>query len=44
MNIYNVFYILLLKLVLKGVLLALKTEIKLVNLNAKYKVEELLNC
>jgi hypothetical protein len=43
MNIHLVFYISLLKLVLLGVLLALVTEIELVNLNTKYKVEEILD-
>jgi hypothetical protein len=43
MNIYPVFYISLLELVLLGVLLVPVTEIELVNLNAEYKVEEILN-
>jgi hypothetical protein len=43
MNIHPVFYILLLELVLPGVLLVLVTEIELVNPNAKYKVEEILD-
>jgi hypothetical protein len=43
MNIYPVFYILLLELVLPGVLLAPVTKIEPVNLNAKYKVEEILD-
>jgi hypothetical protein len=43
MNIYPVFYISLLELVLLGVLLALVTEIEPVNPNIKYKIEEILN-
>jgi hypothetical protein len=43
MNIYLVFYISLLELILLGVLLALVTEIELVNPNTKYKVEEILD-
>jgi hypothetical protein len=42
-NIYPVFYISLLELVLLGVLLALVTEIEPVNPNIKYKIEEILN-
>jgi hypothetical protein len=42
-NIYPVFYISLLELILLGVLLVPITEIELVNLNAKYKVEEILD-
>jgi hypothetical protein len=42
-NIYLVFYIFLLELVLPGVLLVPVTKIKLVNPNAKYKVEEILD-
>jgi hypothetical protein len=42
-NIYLVFYISLLELVLLGVLLAPVIEIELVNPNAKYKIEEILN-
>jgi hypothetical protein len=42
-NIYPVFYISLLKLVLLGVLLVLVTEIKLVNPNIKYKIKEILD-
>jgi hypothetical protein len=42
-NIYLVFYISLLKLVLLGALLAPVTEIELVNLNTKYKIREILN-
>jgi hypothetical protein len=43
MNIYLVFYISLLELVLLGVLPALVTEIELVNPNAKYKIEKILD-
>jgi hypothetical protein len=43
MNIYPVFYISLLELVLPGVLLALITEIELVNPNIEYEVEEILD-
>jgi hypothetical protein len=43
MNIYLVFYIYLLELVLLGVLLAPITEIELVNLNTEYKIEEILD-
>jgi hypothetical protein len=42
-NIYPVFHISLLELVLPGVLLALITEIELVNPNAEYEVEEILD-
>jgi hypothetical protein len=42
-NIYPVFYISFLKLVLLGVLLAPVTEIELVNPNIKYKIEEILD-
>jgi hypothetical protein len=42
-NIYLVFYISLLELVLLGVLLVLVTEIELVNLNAEYKIKEILD-
>jgi hypothetical protein len=42
-NIYLVFYISLLELVLLGVLLVLVTEIELVNFNAEYKIEEILD-
>jgi hypothetical protein len=42
-NIYPVFYISLLELILSGVLLAPVTEIELVNLNAEYKIEEVLD-
>jgi hypothetical protein len=42
-NIHPVFHISLLELVLSGVLLVPVTEIELVNLNAKYKVEEILD-
>jgi hypothetical protein len=43
MNIYPVFHISLLELVLLGVLLVLVTKIELVNPNAEYKVEEVLD-
>jgi hypothetical protein len=42
-NIYPVFHISLLELVLLGVLLAPVTEIELVNPNAEYKIEEILD-
>jgi hypothetical protein len=42
-NIYPVFHILLLELILPGVLPAPVTEIELVNPNAEYKVEEILD-
>jgi hypothetical protein len=42
-NIYPVFYISLLELVLLGVLLVLVIEIELVNPNTKYKIEEILD-
>jgi hypothetical protein len=43
MNIYLVFHILFLELVLLGVLLVPITEIKLVNPNIEYKIEEILD-
>jgi hypothetical protein len=43
MNIYPVFYILLLEPVLLGILPALVTEIELVNPNAEYEIEEILD-
>jgi hypothetical protein len=43
MNIYLVFHISLLELVLLGVLPAPVTEIELVNPNTEYKVEEILD-
>jgi hypothetical protein len=43
MNIYLVFHISLLELVLLGVLLVFVTEIELVNPNAEYKIEEILD-
>jgi hypothetical protein len=43
MNIYLVFYILLLELILLGILLAPVTEIELVNPNIEYKIEEILD-
>jgi hypothetical protein len=42
-NIYPVFHISLLELVLLGVLLVLVIEIKLINLNIKYKIEKILD-
>jgi hypothetical protein len=42
-NIYPVFHISLLELILPGVLPAPVTEIELVNPNAKYEVEEILD-
>ena len=42
-NIYPVFYVSLLELVLLGVLLALIIEIQPVNLNAEYEVETILD-
>jgi hypothetical protein len=42
-NIYPVFYISLLELVLLGVLPASITEIELVNPNAKYKIKKILD-
>jgi hypothetical protein len=42
-NIYLVFYISLLELVLPGVLLAPVTEIEPVNPNTEYKIEEILD-
>jgi hypothetical protein len=42
-NIYLVFYISLLELVLSGALLAPVTEIELINPNTKYKIEEILD-
>jgi hypothetical protein len=42
-NIYPVFYISLLKLVLLGVLPAFVVKIELVNPNAEYKIEEILD-
>jgi hypothetical protein len=42
-NIYPVFYISLLELVLLGVLPVLITEIELVNPNIKYEIEEILD-
>jgi hypothetical protein len=43
MNIYPVFHILLLELVLLGVLPVLVTEIEPVNPNIEYEVEEILD-
>jgi hypothetical protein len=42
-NIYPVFYISLFELILSGVLLAPVIEIELVNPNAEYKIEEILD-
>jgi hypothetical protein len=42
-NIYLVFHISLLELVLLGILLVLVTEIELVNPNIEYKIEEILD-
>jgi hypothetical protein len=42
-NIYLIFHISLLELVLLGVLKALYIEIELVNSNTKYEVEEILD-
>jgi hypothetical protein len=42
-NIYPVFYISLLELVLLGVLLVPVTEIKLVNPNIEYEIKEILD-
>jgi hypothetical protein len=43
MNIYLVFYISLLELVLPGALLVPITEIEPINPNTKYKIEEILD-
>jgi hypothetical protein len=43
-RIYLIFYILLLELILAGVPKALYTEIDLVNPNAVYNIEEILDC
>jgi hypothetical protein len=43
MNIYPVFHISLLELVLLGVLLVLITKIEPVNPNIEYKIEEILD-
>jgi hypothetical protein len=43
MNIYPVFHISLLELILLGVLLAPVTKIELVNINTEYKIEEILD-
>jgi hypothetical protein len=42
-NIYPVFYISFLELVLPGVLLAPVTEIELINPNTEYKIKEILD-
>jgi hypothetical protein len=42
-NIYLVFYISLLELVLLGILLAPVTEIELINPNTEYKIEKILD-
>ena len=43
MNIHLIFHISLLELALLGVLLALITDIELINLNAEYEVEAILD-
>jgi hypothetical protein len=43
MNIYSIFYILLLKPILSGILKVSYIKIELVNPNTEYKVEEILN-
>jgi len=43
MKIYLVFYILLFEIVLEGALLALQTEIELINLIIEYEVEKILD-
>jgi hypothetical protein len=43
MNIYPVFYISLLELILLGILPAPVTEIEPVNPNVKYKIKEILD-
>jgi hypothetical protein len=43
MNIYPVFHISLLELILLGVLLVPVTKIELVNPNAEYKIKEILD-
>jgi hypothetical protein len=43
MNIHPVFHISLLELILLGVLLAPITEIELINPNAEYKIEKILD-
>jgi hypothetical protein len=43
-NIYNIFHVSLLEPALAGAPLAPNTEIQLVNLDAKYKVKEVLDC
>jgi hypothetical protein len=43
MNIYPVFYISLLELILPGALLVPITKIELVNHNTEYKIEEMLD-
>jgi hypothetical protein len=43
MNIYPVFYISLIELILLGILLAPVTEIKPINPNTKYKIKEILD-
>jgi hypothetical protein len=42
-NIYPVFYISFLELVLLGALLAPVTKIELINLNTEYKIKEILD-
>jgi len=43
MNIYPVFYIFLLELILPGAPRALRVKIKLINPNVKYEVKEILD-
>ena len=42
-NIYLIFYIFLLELILKGALKALRTEIKIVNLKKEYNIKTIFN-
>jgi hypothetical protein len=42
-NIYPVFHISFLELILLGILLVLVTEIELINPNIKYKIKEILD-
>ena len=44
MNIYPVFHVSLLEKALLGALLIPETEIELVNPNAEYKIEKILDC
>jgi len=43
MNIYPVFYIFFLELILLEISRALKVKIELINLNAKYNIKEILD-